>query len=224
MLILGVAFVGTLIGMAVLRGLLPGMVQARKDAARTRCVQQLRALSAAARQYADDGGRFPHVRALDALDGDATTADGPLAWRLLIQRGHLSDLDLLVCPARPRARRSARGTKGEERAWLRGTASEGKSLQAFSELSYGYTRRSLTSNAPGDALLAADKAVVPRLGGVPGRLGNHTEGWNVLRADGAVEWLGVEREPFPGGFLTRTSGAGAGFLGLVRQDDPSPFR
>jgi len=223
---LGVVVLGvTLAGAA----LIPGWIRARGLAQRSACAQTLRALGAAAAQYAQDQGAFPHVRGAGELDGGVETADGPRAWRKLLRTGLLADPAALLCPSAPR-RQLPRQQRAAQRRWLTSTAPDGPgdpTLFEFEELSYGWTRRALGPNAPAATPLAADKAVLPR-GWEPDVetiVGNHVDGWNLLRRDGAVEWLGVEREPFPGTTLARTEDpARDGFLGIRDQPDPARFR
>lgn len=206
----------------------PGWIRAGVLAKRAACADTLRKVGQAAAEYALDRGSFPHVRAPGALDGGFETADGPRAWRALFTAGVLDDPTLLLCPSAPR-RQLTRSQRALQRTWLTtpaASAPDDPTLLAFEELSYGWTRRAVGPNAPATWLLAADKAVLPR-GWEPGvdtMVGNHTDGWNVLRRDGAVEWRSVEADPFPGATLARTEDADRdGFLGIRDQPDRSRF-
>lgn len=220
----GLAMLAVFVAMAIGYGLVPGWIDARRQASRVGCADHLRAIHSAAQQYATDGGRFPHIRALNALDGAADTADTPRVWRELVARDYL-DPAQLICPAKPRLRRAQRSKTDDQSAWLRGSQTHSApSLVEAVDLSYGWTRRSLSPNANPSSLLAADKAVVTRRGAEGGMKGNHTDGWSVLRLSGAVEWLGTDHDPFPGSWLTRTHKPSDGFLSIAEQADRSQFR
>ena len=215
----------TLVGTVVL----PGVIDARKQALRMRCADNLRVLGLAATQYADDHGHFPHVSALDQLDGGPETADTPRAWRLLIAGGYADDPEQFHCPAAGRPSVPAE-VRDRHLAWFTtrppSPALEAPTLVEFERLSYGWVRRAVPLDAPGATPLAADKAVVPRRGDeVEPMSGTHTDGWNLLRADGRVEWLSVEDEPFPGEWLPAVEDPTRdGYLAVAEQEGAWRFR
>jgi hypothetical protein len=214
----------TTLAMAVF---MPKFVERRGKAVRATCADQLRVVGLAAQAYANDHGAFPHVRGAGELDGDATTADTPRAFRKLAGGGYLADPESLLCPAYRRKRRMPVGRTARLK-WLTTPpaqdAGNSPTLTEFVTLSYGWTRRALTPNASADSLLAADKAVMPGRGPEPKLRGCHPDGWNALRVDGEVRWLSVHDEPFPGAWLSRVGDPRDGFLSVATQDDPSLLR
>jgi len=96
-------------------------------------------------------------------------------------------------------------------------------LEDTDELSYGWTMRFMTSNTKSSTLLGADRSVKNEKehesGTVTGNQlnnGNHTEGWNVLQADGTVNWFPIRQD---GAAKLYKTSAGDGFLTLRAQDD-----
>ena len=98
-------------------------------------------------------------------------------------------------------------------------------LKDTAELSYGWTRKAMNSNASSTRKLSADRS--RRLSdetegtGAPGELGNHKEGWNVLQVDGAVVFMDVGREIGGVGvneYLAKDTKGGA-YLSVLRQDE-----
>lgn len=102
------------------------------------------------------------------------------------------------------------------------------SIDGTSELSYGWTRKGLSNKTRSTALLSADRSLRREeniTGGSfalvqNGTLGNHTQGWNVVQADGAVLWLNLSADPPPYAYLAATDQAvhtDAGFLAMHDQ-------
>lgn len=188
--------------MATARIYIPRYVDAKRHANELACSEQLRQIGVAARQYATDRGAFPHISGPTELDGALDSPHTPLAFQALSKGGYLSDTTLLTCPSTPRRRGTS--NLAEWHAWLEGKNElSAPPLQAAKWLSYAWTRRQLDLNGPGNALLAADRAAIPRRG-EGGLKGNHTGGWAVLRLDGSTEFLGWDATPYPGSYLSAT--------------------
>ncbi|MBL4847657.1 MAG: DUF1559 domain-containing protein [Planctomycetes bacterium] len=217
-----VLFVLSLAGMFLARVYIPRYVDAKRHANELACGEQLRKLGLAARQYASDHKVFPHVQAAAELDGGIETADTPLAFRSLFVGGYLDDSQLLICPSTPRRRGKA--DLKEWREWLQAKNQlPAPPFEAAKWLSYAWTRRQLSLNSPGAALLSGDRAAIPRRG-KGGLRGNHTGGWSVLRVDGSVEFLGWDADPFPGSYLGATQDpARDGYLSVRPQLDRMVF-
>jgi hypothetical protein len=215
----------------------PAILSARQRDQRLRCAERLARLGLAARAYADDHGAFPHVGPADALDSGPGSDHTSRSMRALVWHGYTDRVDDFVCPASPElASPVADEAREDMRRWFwggRAEADPGRSpfvddlldppLDLSTELSYGWTRRSLPASSQLE-LLAADRGVaVVKPDEV--KDGNHTDGWNTLRADGRVEWLGVDEDPFPGAYLPATEGGLLdGYLSVIPQPDPAPFR
>jgi hypothetical protein len=206
--------------------LVPREVARRQAATRVGCEQHLTGVGYAVNAYVADKRRYPHVAGPDQLDGVASTADTPRVWRELLTLGYLEDVAPLRCPATPRYS-TTEAERARQRAWLTAPTegSPAPSLAECEELSYGWTRRALPAHPRADAPLAADKAVFGRREGEHGMRGNHTDGWNVLRADASVRWLSVYDEPFPGPRLWGTADpARDGYLPLKVQANADLLR
>lgn len=210
--------------MATARLLAPGMMAARKNATRIQCAATLRVIGDAARRQAQDTGWFAHQAAKpETLDGGADTTDGPRVFRSMLKRGYLEDPASLVCPAQPRLRRAQREGQEAQDRWIRTGEGEAPTLAAAIPISFGWTRRGLKADAAATTPLSADKAVVPRAGQDGVMKGNHTDGWTLLRAGGAVEFLSLDADPFPGSWLAKTASPTDGFLGIADQDQLATF-
>lgn len=208
--------------MATARIYVPKYVNAKRRANELACAEQLRQIGVAARQYASDHKVFPHVGPAGELDGGIDSPDTPLAYQALVKGGYLTDLELLTCPSTPRRR--GESNRAEWREWLKGQSDlPPPPMQAAKWLSYAWTRRQLDLNSPGSALLAADRAAIPRRG-EGGLKGNHTGGWAVLRVDGTSEFLPWDADPFPGSYLSATKDpAKDGYLSVRPQLKQSVF-
>lgn len=190
--------------------LMPSIMKAKEKANMSKCSSTLRQVALGAIQYADDKRFFPHVEAPGQLDGDPSTNHGPKALRALINGGYLSS-DMLICPSsldlempRPPGESSREwfwdgDTRPDPRADPIGDGLDDPTLLETSELSYGWTRRGLNSNARSSMSLAADRSVrtqdsIDALD--PGEAGNHEAGLNVAKADGAVFFEALTQDPF----------------------------
>ncbi len=206
----GLTIVEALIVFVVLCGLwwllLPALQVGRQHrSARSKCGNALRQLGLAAIQYADDKRFFLHVRGRGELDGGMDTPDTPRKVRLLMDLGYHDNPEGWICPDSddmfvPLSNDVKTGVAGW--GWSGQTGSRVGSLDTptsvvdptlleTTELSYGWTRRYMTSNVRSSALLGADRSSrkdddLPR---PPGLVGNHANGSNVLQADGTVSWL-----------------------------------
>lgn len=206
----------------------PGALRAQEGqlerANRARCSNYLRQLGLAAIQYADDKRFFPHVGKIKDLDGGYRTNVTPRLIRALTFYGYHDDPEGFVCPssqdewlpaheaARADMRRWLWGGKENTDATTSPLLVDGKdpTLAETSELSYGWTRRGLTSNARSSSQLAADRMK-----------DNHVEGGNVLQADGTVGFSPAASYDGP---LAATEGTDAAWLSVRAKDDPAPTR
>ncbi len=218
--------------------LMPALLKAKEKANRTKCQNNARQLGLAAIQYADDKRFFPHITAKTALDGDETSVDTPKKIRLLLWLGYHDNPEGWICPSSSdlyRADSFDAATKQDARLWQWAAAGGGSTTQsplltgndpplnATDELSYGWTQRFMTSNMKSSTLLGADRSVKNELEHSSGTVGadqllngNHTEGWNVLQADGTVNWFPVRQD---GAQKLYGTAAGDGFLTLREQSD-----
>lgn len=178
-------------------------------AAQERCRTNLRTLGLAAITYSGDKRFFPHVRNIRDHDGDATTGDASRTVRALYAYGYLDSPETLVCPSSDDA--AAATTVTDPARWFWGGGStpmagvspftdglDDPTLLEADELSYGWTRRGLSSGGARTIdVVAADRSLrQAKLAGLaPGERGNHADGAFVVYADASVQL--VDAEGFP---------------------------
>ncbi len=219
--------------------LMPALMKAKEKANRTKCANNLRQLGLASIQYSDDKRLYPHVGSPQSLNGGPDTNHSTKKTRTLLYYGYHDNPEGFVCPSsfdiyNPQTAPlngktwfwdgNQNPTDGSQSPLTDGAPDP--NLEDNYELSYGWTRKSLNSNASSRTLLMADRAVREKAAMNPNAplnalMGNHDNGWNVLKADCTVEWLSTSGQPFPGSFLTGTSSAQDGYLGIKVQTDPN---
>ncbi len=221
--------------------LMPALMKAKEKANRTKCSNNLRQLGLAAIQYADDKRFFPHNKRSQDPDDGFTSNHGTKVIRALLWYGYHDNPEGWICPSSFDLYQpiTDQNVKGNLRTWFWGSAASGSDTKnpfidglsdpttnVQDELSYGWTRKGMNSNVRSTALMGADRAVkveseVNAGAGTmnPGELGNHTEGWNVLQADGTVNWYslgqdGVKYLATPTGGTPTGGGVPDGWLGI----------
>ncbi|MGE0709824.1 MAG: hypothetical protein AB7N76_24825 [Planctomycetota bacterium] len=222
-----------LLGMGLVGGLLvPVVLHAQgRRASTTKCANNLRQLALATIEYADDKRFLPHVTSTRALDGGIDSADTPRKVRALVWYGDHDTPALLICPdSDDQALRIDAATKENMRRWAWGRAKADEAASPWSaaeqpahdklrELSYAMTRRGYNRNVSSSKLLAADRAV--RDGNTTGVLaGDHDDGWNVVKMDASVEWVGYSAEAATQLASVEKDG---GFLAVRPQPDAGAF-
>ena len=65
----------------------------------------------------------------------------------------------------------------------------------MSRRAYGWTRKGLARNVKATRILAADRSRRVGASTAPGEVGNHADGWNVLKADGTVDYVLADFDP-----------------------------
>lgn len=191
--------------------LMPALMKAKEKANRTKCSNNLRQLGLAAIQYADDKRFFPHNKRTQEADDHYTSNHPSKIIRALLWYGYHDNPEGWICPSSFDLYQpiTDQAVKGNLRTWFWGSTASGSDtknpfidpqtevqLNQTDELSYGWTRKGMNSNVRSTALVGADRAVrvqseVDAAGGgtiATGDYGNHSEGWNVLQADGTVNW------------------------------------
>lgn len=220
--------------------LMPALMKAKEKANRTKCSNNLRQLGLAAIQYADDKRFFPHNVRSQELDGDYTTKHTMKIIRALVWYGYHDNPEGFICPSsydlyQPITDNDVRANM-RMWAWEGGTgdntknpfvtsvSDSGKNTNTTDELSYGWTRKGMNSNARSTSLLGVDRAVrvqseVDNASGTTpvGEYGNHTEGWNVLQADGTVAWFTIGQEGVQYLHQTTTAAGAPGYLAMHDQ-------
>ncbi len=212
-------------GLTVLAGALGTVtIQAQERRARRySCQDRLVKLALAAIQYADERRSFPHVTGGTELDGGVETNHSPRLTRAMIFLGYGDDPTLFVCPdSSDRAAPVSEAATRDLRRWFWGggrapapdvsplaDADSDPTLQATTELSYGWTRRS----APASAIDARSPAPL-----LADRSAEHHQGRvNVVSMDGSAR-----TEPFS----PRLTGTGGedGCLAIEERRSKDPRR
>lgn len=204
-------------------------------AGRAKCAVGIRQLGLAMTVYAGDKRFYPHMKAMREIDGGVESNHSAVKLRTLLYYGYLDDPALLVCDssgdlATPISSKEitknirkwhwegARNPNPSTVPW-RDSASDPKGNESF-ELSYGLTRKAYNSNLRSTAALVADRAV--RDGqSVDALAGNHDQGWNVLKADLAVEFVAYSADKAK---LLVSTEPGGGLLAIKDQSDASGFK
>ena len=233
--------------------LMPALLKAKEKAQRTKCANNIRQLGIAALAYSGDKRFFPHTNRPHALDGGAALSDCSKAVRALLWYNYMDSPDVWVCPSSfdmpmvvndpavrsnmqywfwssPNANGGVTGGPGQGGGSTSASPFVDQlpdhSIDGTDELSYGWTRKGMSTNTRSTALLAADRAVrreqdltAGTAVGLNSEHGNHPDGWNVLQTDGAVIWLNLGSEPPPYTYLTLTdhTDPNAGFLAMADQ-------
>lgn len=175
-------------------GLRPNLVLPKHKSNKQKCANHLKSIGLALIMYADDYRSFPHMK---PLDQEHTEADVSRVFRSLKALQYIDSAEDFICPAsEDRAQQPAKAALDKPRLWTWGGVVGGgqKPVLGFEadpellsnrELSYTYLRRAQAVNASADTILSADKAL-RGVGEEP--VGNHSDGFNALYADGRVSF------------------------------------
>jgi prepilin-type N-terminal cleavage/methylation domain-containing protein len=214
-LLVVIAIIGVLAAL-----LMPALSKARDKAHRAKCASNLRQLGLAALNYSHDFRHFPHMRKIRETDETFTSNHSPKIIRALLWYGIHDNPEALICPSSNDLTRpiTSNAVKSNMRLWYWDGTNAGDPVKnpfidsnpdpplggapdATSELSYAWTRKGLNLNTHSSTLIGADRSVrvtteFEAVNGAlaPGEVGNHTDGWNVVQADGAVNWLSTNTE------------------------------
>ena len=230
----------------------PVLRKARARACETVCGNNLKQIALAAMQYSDDKRFFPHIAKISVLDGDYTSTTSAQCLRSLVYFNYLDNPAAFVCPSSvDSAAPLTESQKQDIRKWswkkctevsdttrppIVHADSNDRALNdpGMASLSYGWTRRGLTSNTLGSETLAADKA--RRQGdtvGSSGRrahtgqmIGNHEDRMNFVGADAHTSCVKPESDcgcMTTGSTFPSISGActlygGDGFFGVLADE------
>lgn len=204
------------LGTALLGGL---HARADEKANRSRCSNRLRQVAIGAISYSDDKRFFPRLEpAQGGLLGGPESATARRTIELLVRHGYADEVP--VCPSSDDTLAPVPLDRDPA------TREPLPSLDQDRHLSYGWTRRTLSSNARGTLPLAADRAIRasprdarrdPSL--PPGRVGNHQDGLFRAQVDGAVVYVSTwELDELAALVATDERDPRSGFLGI---HDPS---
>jgi prepilin-type N-terminal cleavage/methylation domain-containing protein len=200
--------------------LMPALMKAKEKANRTKCGSNLRQFGLAAITYADDKRFYPHFSKMNVIDSNGMTGGNHQTkiYRALLWYGYHDNPEGWICPSSYDTYIPITGADVREKIRLWGweggsTSSETQSpfmtgtdpnLNVTTEVSFGWSRKGMSSNARSISLLGADRSLrldddAMTATSNAGEYGNHRDGWNVLKVDATVE------------FITVGSDVGAGF-------------
>lgn len=189
--------------------LAPALQNGKKSALKAQCANNLRGIGTALILYSNDYRFFPHMQALNTENSEADVSS---VYRSLVYFKYIDNTQAYICPSSEDfhvEQSDAVVDNPKLWTWEGGQASGTKPIldkngdpgvMQNSELSYTYLRRKVNaSSARSDTMLAADKAVSENQGfsGVNNQststdgdtVGNHDDGFNILYADGHVDFV-----------------------------------
>ncbi len=218
--------------------LMPALMKAKEKANRTKCSNNLRQLGLAAIQYGDDKRFLPHIDKVLVVDQGFDSPSTPKYIRAMLWYGYHDNPEGWICPSSfdlfiPIDAANSK-TKANLRLWFWNGEHDGSSssltdspliqgsdpsLPDCTELSYGWTRKGMNSNIRSTAIFGADRALrdedefeTGQSTNRPGEFGNHADGYNVLQADGTVNWTPIGADPPPQSYLHLDRNNADGFL------------
>jgi prepilin-type N-terminal cleavage/methylation domain-containing protein len=221
--------------------LMPALMKAKEKANRTKCANNLRQVGMASYNYSDEKRFFPHINRTRNLDDDVNANHTPRCFRALVYYDYFDNPEAFICPSSTDVHYpiTDASVQTDMKRWLweggsttdhpiGGNTTADGNLVDLTDLSFGWTRKGLTSNARSTTILAGDKAAVDPQegeGGVntstSGELVGAHVGWNVVVADGSVDYRTPGDDPAPQTYLTGTSAYTDGFLAI--RDQSSGF-
>ncbi len=196
--------------------LMPALMKAKEKANKTKCANNLRQLGLGAIQYADDKRFFPHIGKLREPDGDYKTNHTSRIVRAMLWFGYHDNPEGFICPSSMDMYMPPLDATilDNMRKWQWNQETNANvdkspigddtdpSLESLGELSYAWTRRPMNSNSRSTLLIGADRSMRgdATQGSVdestsPIVIGNHQDGWNVMKADATVELVSPAWDP-----------------------------
>lgn len=227
--------------------LMPALMKAKEKANKTKCANNLRQLGLAALQYGDDKRFLPHFEKTLTTDQDFNSNHQTKVFRAMLWYGYHDNPEGWICPSSYDAYIPVDNNDVREnmRLWfwksVGGVANKTQSPfidgmgdptnEVTQEVSYGWTRKSMNSNIRSTAIFGADRSVRTEQDAAdadvgtgfaqPGFYGNHMDGWNVLKADGTVEFITTgfdfDGQGMVGIKWLRLASKGGGYLALADQ-------
>jgi len=156
--------------------LMPALLKAKEKANQTKCGNNLKQIAMAAIQYSDDKRFFPHKTQISKLDGGFDTDIGARVFRALAFYNYDDNPESFICPSSPDQFKPLEGpAKMDIRNfyWTTGSAPQpaltesplynstgagDQPLSAMLDLSYGWTKRGLTTNSQSTCMMLGDKS------------------------------------------------------------------
>lgn len=210
----------------------------------SRCNNNLKQLGMAAIQYSDDKRYFPHIAPMKQLDGGFDSDTAARCVRALAFYNYDDNPESFICPSSPDMYKPLQDA---EKADIRnffwsggasprdllasplytgGVATGDQSLGQMTDLSYGWTKRGLTTNAKSMTFVAGDKArelspddESPRPKHSGNATGNHKDCMVVVCVDAHTMRLTPEGDPQTTNNIAGVAAQWDGFLGVLQDDE-----
>ncbi len=193
--------------------LMPALLKAKEKSNQIKCANNLAQIAKAAYQYATDQRFYPHLSGPGILDGDYTTDTSARCFRAFVwDFSKIDNAESFVCPSGvDDVIAMAPEAKADGRTWIWGQTtgsstilpspilanSGDPTLSTTTNLSYGWTKKQITSNTPpSQSQLAADKAKIQVKADASGTAstthtgnmtGNHKDVMLLVNADTHIE-------------------------------------
>lgn len=232
--------------------LMPALLKAKEKANQTKCTNNLKQIAMASIQYADDKRFFPHFTTISKLDSGCSSNIAARCFRALAFYNYDDNPEGFICPSSPD---QFKPLEPEAKAdiknffWTGGSVPTNytaspiynpnsgdqpliSSSGGMVDLSYGWTKRGLTSNAQSGTFLAGDKSriLVDDNGtGTSGgsshtgnAVGNHKDCMLVVCLDAHTQRLTPNGDTTNTTNVAQTSASGTnvgGFLGVLEDDE-----
>jgi prepilin-type N-terminal cleavage/methylation domain-containing protein len=228
--------------------LMPALLKAKEKANQTKCGNNLKQMGMAAIQYSDDKRFFPHKTSISKLDGGFDTDTGVRCIRAMAFYNYNDNPESFICPSspdqfkplEPAAKNDIRNfywTGGsvqsnltESPIYNSGGAGD-QALGQMIDLSYGWTKRGLTTNSQSTNMVAGDKSRVLAgddsalaTGGAgkhkDNSIGNHKDCMLVVCVDAHTQRLTPNGDQVTtANVAATTSSPPGGFLGVLQDDE-----
>jgi hypothetical protein len=209
----------------------------------TKCANNLKQISLALCQYADDKRFYPHISQPKQLDGGWRSNTTSRVFRGLYFYNYDDNPETYVCPSSPdmfvpvtqAAKFDTRAFRwngaGGPTPTLSPLVAGGEDasdlpLDQSTEISYGYTRRFLSTNSQARFLVAGDKSRLLDKDEPDHRgnmIGNHKDCQYVVSIDAHTQRLAPDGEGLDTRTVSHTVDPVDGFLGVLG-DDPEQGR
>jgi hypothetical protein len=236
-----------LIGLGFCSAALPmSMLHTHDRSNSTRCRNNLKQIGLAAIQYSDDKRFFPHISGRNELDGGYRSNTATRVFRALVNQNYNDSPECFICPSSSDQFNPLTKAAREDIRCFRWEGADGPParvsalrpdgvdahdvpLNKATDLSYGWTRKFLTSNSTSKTLLAADKAMLPRdettsdaagAAHAENMIGNHRGVMYAVAVDAHTVMIKPDGDVENTLTISRTDVPTDGFLGVLG-DDPT---
>lgn len=230
--------------------LMPALLKAKEKANQTKCGNNLKQLGMAAIQYSDDKRFFPHKTSISRLDGGFDSDIGARLIRALAFYNYNDNPESFICPSSPDQFKPLEPqAKSDIRNfyWTTGSAPQSsvtespiynsggagdQPLGQMVDLSYGWTKRGLTTNSQSTNFVAGDKARIQTTtddGGTgtqsgakhkDNAIGNHKDCMLVVCVDAHTQRLTPNGDQITtNNVAAATSSPPGGYLGVLQDDE-----